>query len=291
MQLVGDCLMKAHQGKGLKALALLGVLPDGDSTSENQALPVTVSFQASEEQADAGLLVPCNGKRAADTEVRPLDYKQKKKAGEDLSIVKDPSCQTQVSDAPASAHVPPGLPDAEHPEVSAQVLVEEKAITPNPEQVFAECSQKRILGLLAAMLPPIKSGPTVPLIDLEHVLPLMFQVVISNAGHLNETYHLTLGLLGQLIIRLQPAEVDAAVMKVLSASTTCLPQQTMLLCQMAGRPPTCSSALELSVWTAEWAWTGPAPWQRSFGHSTMPRCGEMSLPPSQTTASSSCHSN
>ncbi|XP_029401481.1 zinc finger ZZ-type and EF-hand domain-containing protein 1 isoform X1 [Mus pahari] len=228
MQLVGDCLMKAHQGKGLKALALLGVLPDGDSTSENQALPVTVSCQASEEQlekkaaqlseeqADAGLFVPCNGKRAADKEVRPLDYKQKKKAGEDLSIMKDPSCQTQVSDAPASAHVPPGLPDAEHPEVSAQAPVEEKAITTNPEQVFAECSQKRILGLLAAMLPPIKLGPTVPLIDLEHVLPLMFQVVISNAGHLNETYHLTLGLLGQLIIRLQPAEVDAAVMKVLS---------------------------------------------------------------------------
>lgn len=57
---------------GLKALALLGVLPDGDSTSENQALPVTVSIQASEEQlekktaqpaegpADAGLFVPCN---------------------------------------------------------------------------------------------------------------------------------------------------------------------------------------------------------------------------------------
>lgn len=67
------------------------------------------------------------------------------------------------------------------------------------------------------MLPPLNSDPTVPLIDLEHVLPLMFQVVISNAGHLNETYHLTLGLLGQLIIRLLPAEVDAAVTKVLSA--------------------------------------------------------------------------
>lgn len=229
MQLVGDCLMKAHQGKGLKALALLGVLPDGDSTSENQALPVTVSIQASEEQlekktaqpaegpADAGLFVPCNGKRATDKEVGPLDCKQKKKAGEDLSIMKDPSCQIQVSDPPASDHVPPGLPDAEHPDRSSQAPMEEKAITPSPEQVFAECSQKRILGLLAAMLPPIKSGPTVPLIDLEHVLPLMFQVVISNAGHLNETYHLTLGLLGQLIIRLQPAEVDAAVMKVLSA--------------------------------------------------------------------------
>lgn len=57
---------------GLKALALLGVLPDGDSTSENPALPVTVSFHASEEQlekktaqlakerADASLFVPCN---------------------------------------------------------------------------------------------------------------------------------------------------------------------------------------------------------------------------------------
>lgn len=54
------------------------------------------------------------------------------------------------------------------------------------------------------------------LINLEQILPLMFQVVISNAGHLNETYHLTLGLLGQLILRLKPAEVDAAVAKVLS---------------------------------------------------------------------------
>lgn len=54
------------------------------------------------------------------------------------------------------------------------------------------------------------------LINLDQILPLMFDVVISNAGHLNETYHLTLGLLGQLIRRLTPAEVDAAVNKVLS---------------------------------------------------------------------------
>ncbi|KAK7804179.1 hypothetical protein U0070_022487 [Myodes glareolus] len=242
MQLVGDCLMKAHQGKGLKALALLGVLPDGDSTSKNQALPGTMSIQTSEDQlekkkvqlaeepADASLFVPCSGKRAADKEVRPLDYKQRKTAGEGLALMKDPLYQTQTSDAPANAHMSPGppgqdhmainptssSPNAEHPEVSSQTA-EEKAVTPNPEQVFAECSQKRILGLLAAMLPPIKSGPTVPLIDLEHVLPLMFQVVISNAGHLNETYHLTLGLLGQLIVRLLPAEVDTAVIKVLSA--------------------------------------------------------------------------
>lgn len=63
-------------------------------------------------------------------------------------------------------------------------------------------------------------GSTISWTNLEHILPLMFQVVISNAGHLNETYHLTLGLLGQFIIRLLPAQVDAAVMMALSATHT-----------------------------------------------------------------------
>lgn len=70
------------------------------------------------------------------------------------------------------------------------------------------------------MSAPVSSspqGPVTSLMNLDQVLPLMFQVVISNAGHLNETYHLTLGLLGQLVRRLPPAEVDAAVTKVLSA--------------------------------------------------------------------------
>ncbi|KFO20363.1 Zinc finger ZZ-type and EF-hand domain-containing protein 1 [Fukomys damarensis] len=229
MQLVGDCLMKAHQGKGLKALALLGILPEGDSTVEMQASTVTVPtctteellekkvVQPAVESAEAGPFVDCNGKRAIDKKITPLDYKHRNMADEGLLIMKDPSCYTQIKDVPADANLPSGLSAAENSEESSQKPIEEKTVTPNPEQVFAECSQKRILGLLAAMLPPIKSGPTVPLIDLEHVLPLMFQVVISNAGHLNETYHLTLGLLGQLIIRLLPAEVDAAVIKVLSA--------------------------------------------------------------------------
>ncbi|XP_073091090.1 zinc finger ZZ-type and EF-hand domain-containing protein 1 isoform X1 [Manis javanica] len=229
MQLVGDCLMQAHQGKGLKALALLGMLPDGDSTSENQAPPVTVPTRPSEEQqekktvqvaeepADTSPFVHCNGKRDVHKEVRTFDCKQRNKAAEGVSLMKDPLCQTQISDSPADASTPTGLPDAESSKASSQKPIEEKAVIPSPEQVFAECSQKRILGLLAAMLPPLMSDPTVPLIDQEHVLPLMFQVVISNAGHLNETYHLTLGLLGQLIVRLLPAEVDAAVIKVLSA--------------------------------------------------------------------------
>ncbi|XP_011358360.1 zinc finger ZZ-type and EF-hand domain-containing protein 1 [Pteropus vampyrus] len=229
MQLVGGCLMKAHQGKGLKALALLGILPEGDSTPENQAPPVTVPTRTSEEQlekeavqgaeelSDLGPFVHYNGKRISYKEVRHLDRKQKNKADGSVLLMEDPSCQSQISDLSADASTPTGLPDTENSEASSQKPIEEEVVTPNPEQVFAECSQKRILGLLAAMLPPLKSDLTVPLIDLEHVLPLMFQVVISNAGHLNETYHLTLGLLGQLILRLLPAEVDAAVIKVLSA--------------------------------------------------------------------------
>ncbi|XP_006899819.1 PREDICTED: zinc finger ZZ-type and EF-hand domain-containing protein 1 [Elephantulus edwardii] len=228
-QLIGDCLMKAHQGKGLKALALLGVLPDGESTPDHQSLPGPLPtctsgkqlekkvVQDAEEPPEAGPFVHCNGKEAAHKEVRPGDCNKTKKADDSVSLMKDPSRQTQTSDSPANTSAPSGPPDVENSEGVSQKPVEEKVVTPSPEQVFAECSQKRILGLLAAMLPPLKSGPTVPLIDLEHVLPLMFQVIISNAGHLNETYHLTLGLLGQLIVRLLPAEVDAAVMKVLSA--------------------------------------------------------------------------
>lgn len=41
-------------------------------------------------------------------------------------------------------------------------------------------------------------------------------MVISNAGCLNETYHLTLGLLGQLLLRIPPLEADAAVREALA---------------------------------------------------------------------------
>lgn len=116
----------------------------------------------------------------------------------------------------AEEAVSPELQDDQVPNVLPLKPADEK-LTLSQDQAFAECSQKRILGLLAAMLPPLKSGTAASLINLDQILPLMFQVVISNAGHLNETYHLTLGLLGQLVRRLTPAEVDAAVTKVLSA--------------------------------------------------------------------------
>nr|XP_056720968.1 zinc finger ZZ-type and EF-hand domain-containing protein 1 [Euleptes europaea] len=164
IRLAGDCLMKAQHGKGVKALALLCVFPEGESLSENVMPSIDYSTDSN------------------------MHSHASKEAG----------------DNPQVAKVLPPKPADEKVKLSQ-------------EQAFAECSQKRILGLLAAMLAPLKSGSAASLINLDQILPLMFQVVISNAGHLNETYHLTLGLLGQLVRRLTPAEVDAAVTKVLSA--------------------------------------------------------------------------
>ncbi|GCC35998.1 hypothetical protein chiPu_0014488 [Chiloscyllium punctatum] len=86
------------------------------------------------------------------------------------------------------------------------------------DQIFAECSQERILGLLAAMLPPVKTDSSMCLPNLRQVLKLLFRVAMQNPGQLIETYHLTLGLLGQLLLRISPAEADAAVKDVLFAS-------------------------------------------------------------------------
>uniref|UniRef100_A0A674GII5 Zinc finger ZZ-type and EF-hand domain containing 1 n=1 Tax=Taeniopygia guttata TaxID=59729 RepID=A0A674GII5_TAEGU len=183
IQLIGDCLMKAQHGKGLKNLALLCMLPEDESISENCSVsgsPPTDSAPKSHPGDRAG--------KGRD---------EKRSTGSLLHRSVSTSGDSVLED---STQKPT-----------------EKVLIPSQEQVFAECSQKRILGLLAAMLPPFKSGFTMSLINLEQILPLMFHVVISNAGHLNETYHLTLGLLGQLILRLMPAEVDAAVTKILSA--------------------------------------------------------------------------
>uniref|UniRef100_A0AAZ3PWD1 Zinc finger ZZ-type and EF-hand domain containing 1 n=1 Tax=Oncorhynchus tshawytscha TaxID=74940 RepID=A0AAZ3PWD1_ONCTS len=94
--------------------------------------------------------------------------------------------------------------------------MEKTAKVPIQEHVFAECSRERILGLLAAMLPPAKPGSTLALSSLSPILPQLFRVVISNAGCLNETYHLTLGLLGQLLLRIPPLEADVAVREALA---------------------------------------------------------------------------
>uniref|UniRef100_A0A669ETS2 Zinc finger ZZ-type and EF-hand domain containing 1 n=1 Tax=Oreochromis niloticus TaxID=8128 RepID=A0A669ETS2_ORENI len=99
--------------------------------------------------------------------------------------------------------------------------------------VFSECSRERILGLLAAMLPPAK-----PVNDKNHfvgsMLPQLFKAVISNAGSLNETYHLTLGLLGQLLLRIPPMEADSAVTEALADKYELLIQGEMSCLDIQG---------------------------------------------------------
>ncbi|XP_042194365.1 zinc finger ZZ-type and EF-hand domain-containing protein 1 [Callorhinchus milii] len=111
-----------------------------------------------------------------------------------------------------------GASDVSRSKASQKEPGPEEGTAPGQDQVFAECSQERILGLLAAMLPTAKLDSASPLLNLRQVLGLLFRVVMQNAGHLNETYHLTLGLLGQLLLRIPPHEADRAVKDVLFAS-------------------------------------------------------------------------
>ncbi|RLV95848.1 hypothetical protein DV515_00012783 [Chloebia gouldiae] len=229
IQLIGDCLMKAQHGKGLKNLALLCMLPEDESISENDTVsgsPPTDSAPKShpgdragkgrDEKCSPGSLVHRSGKRDTHKEIQcPAENKVGKQEIEIKAVSAQEAVVRQESDLSVDGNVPATAGDSISEDSTQKPT--EKVLIPSQEQVFAECSQKRILGLLAAMLPPFKSGFTMSLINLEQILPLMFHVVISNAGHLNETYHLTLGLLGQLILRLMPAEVDAAVTKILSA--------------------------------------------------------------------------
>ncbi|XP_058020399.1 zinc finger ZZ-type and EF-hand domain-containing protein 1 [Ahaetulla prasina] len=232
IQLIGDCLMKVQHGKGLKSQTLLSMLPE-EPLSENGIPSVdfstdsSVENHASEEIMENNNMpksvIHSNGDGST-TEIqtsintkKESKMKIENKLSNGLPPKKEMISQEKQtlafnSDLLAKESI---SPDVEVSDVLPTPQAEEKAM-PCQEEVFAECSQKRILGLLAAMLPRLKSGLTMSLINLDQILPLMFDVVISNAGHLNETYHLTLGLLGQLIRRLTPPEVDAAVNKVLS---------------------------------------------------------------------------
>uniref|UniRef100_A0A8C5MSL1 Zinc finger ZZ-type and EF-hand domain containing 1 n=1 Tax=Leptobrachium leishanense TaxID=445787 RepID=A0A8C5MSL1_9ANUR len=180
--LVACCLLNAQKGKELRPSSLFSMWANGDSNSEIGASPARPSSDGVAESKKDVL---------TEKNTQPLEVSEMHPASETV-----------------------GCPFARH--LSKQQIAD-KAIIPNPDQVFAEHSQERILGLISAMLPPMKSGNVASIENLQQVLPLMFQVVISNAGHLNESYHLTLGLLGQLIFRLPPAEVDEAVSKVLSS--------------------------------------------------------------------------
>lgn len=72
------------------------------------------------------------------------------------------------------------------------------------------------------------------LASMSSILPQLFRAVISNAGSLNETYHLTLGLLGQLLLRISPLEADFAVTEALADKYELMTQGERITSDMEG---------------------------------------------------------
>ncbi|XP_044141120.1 zinc finger ZZ-type and EF-hand domain-containing protein 1 isoform X2 [Bufo gargarizans] len=211
--LVANCLLKAQKGKGVRVLSLLSMW------TSNGHEPPSIESSSDEVTDSNGVSLLNKTAEAPNITVKPTESeKSKGDIDTPIPILNKAQCQDghQAKDV-SSKESSYDEDDAEHPNEQCLFAGDsKKVVIPSPDQVFAECSQERILGLIAAMLPPLKSDTGGSLANLQQVLPLMFQVVISNAGHLNESYHLTLGLLAQLILRLNPCEVDSAVKKVLS---------------------------------------------------------------------------
>nr|XP_015223248.1 PREDICTED: zinc finger ZZ-type and EF-hand domain-containing protein 1 isoform X1 [Lepisosteus oculatus] len=262
-ELIADCLLKGQTGKGLRASALLSLLSPNDSASESELCPVSTESSQELSTTDSSSLpgstaavcspLPSRDKNkdhSQDGELNPVpkeasgletsndaEGKKKRLLSQDTldsaSFSQTPSVSSEDTLSPVIRGSECSAETATTPVLDSHEVSKEQdektARVPLQEHVFAECSRERILGLLAAMLPPAKPGCTMSLFNLRPILPLLFRVVISNAGCLNETYHLTLGLLGQLLLRISPADSDAAV-------TEALEDKFVLLAQGDGAP-------------------------------------------------------
>uniref|UniRef100_A0A673GTN3 Zinc finger ZZ-type and EF-hand domain-containing protein 1-like n=1 Tax=Sinocyclocheilus rhinocerous TaxID=307959 RepID=A0A673GTN3_9TELE len=205
--IINDCLLKGQTGKGLRASALLSLLSSNESATESELCPATAGSFQDISSTDTSSL-PSSTTAICSP---PCKWGQKRQST-DVKIYFISFFFASVSESSGDTITSPNSEN-----MDAYKDQEEKtARGPLQEHVFAECSRERILGLLAAMLPATKQGSSLSLSSLSPILPLLFRVVISNAGCLNETYHLTLGLLGQLLLRISPAEADAAVAEALT---------------------------------------------------------------------------
>ncbi|KAJ0004268.1 hypothetical protein NQD34_010482 [Periophthalmus magnuspinnatus] len=198
-QLITDCLLKGQTGKGLRSSALLALLLSNESVSDSETCLVSPeSSQELSTTTDTSSLAESTAAICSPTS--PKD-----KVGNNYFFM-------FVSYFSASGPEPGICPESDSLKIKDQRLPP----VPLQEHVFSECSKERILGLLAAMLPPASPECALSLPSLDTILPQLFRAVISNAGSLNETFHLTLGLLGQLLLRITPVEADAAVTEALA---------------------------------------------------------------------------
>ncbi|KAM4620940.1 zinc finger ZZ-type and EF-hand domain-containing protein 1 [Polymixia lowei] len=253
-QLITECLLKGQTGKGLRSSALLALLSSNESASDSELCPVspessqelsTTTDTSSLPGSTAAICSPSSPRDRSKTSRKekkakevgspppppaPLEVSSPLSAGDNEKkklVTQDTLDSSSLSQTPSmssegtlSPVVRPSESGSETVTSPASDVIKEPeerlAQVPLQEHVFSECSRERILGLLAAMLPPAKPGSTLSLSSLSSILPQLFRVVISNAGCLNETYHLTLGLLGQLLLRIPPTEADTAVTEALA---------------------------------------------------------------------------
>ncbi|XP_023145659.2 zinc finger ZZ-type and EF-hand domain-containing protein 1 [Amphiprion ocellaris] len=251
-QLITDCLLKRQTGKGLRSSALLTLLSSNESASDSELCPVspessqelsTATDTSSLPGSTAAICSPSSPrdknkpsgkeKRAKEVNSPPPappevpfppstgEGEKKKLVTQDTldspSLSQTPSVSSEdpLSPVVRPSESGPGAANSPASDVVKETS-ERLPQVPLQEHVFSECSRERILGLLAAMLPPAKPGSTLSLPTLSSILPQLFRAVISNAGSLNETFHLTLGLLGQLLLRIPPMEADTAVTEALA---------------------------------------------------------------------------
>uniref|UniRef100_A0A3B4V2H1 Zinc finger ZZ-type and EF-hand domain containing 1 n=1 Tax=Seriola dumerili TaxID=41447 RepID=A0A3B4V2H1_SERDU len=221
-QLITDCLLKGQTGKGLRSSALLALLSSNESASDSELCPV--SPESSQELSTATDTSSLPGSTAAicspsspRDKVRNRSHKLVTQDTLDSpSLSQTPSVSSEDPLSPVVRPSESGPGTVNSPSDVVKETDERLPQVPLQEHVFSECSRERILGLLAAMMPPAKPGCTLSLPSLSSILPQLFRAVISNAGSLNETYHLTLGLLGQLLLQIPPMEADAAVTEALA---------------------------------------------------------------------------
>ncbi|RVE63589.1 hypothetical protein OJAV_G00137730 [Oryzias javanicus] len=251
-QLVTDCLLKGQTGKGLRSSALLALLSSNESASDSELCPVSpessqeLSMTTDTSSLPGSTAAVCSPSSPRDKNKPSGKEKKEKEPSSPPSAPQDglllPTSEgrdkkklvTQDTLESPSLSQTPSLSseDPLSPVVRASESVQREVKSPSSdgareaterlpqvplqEHVFSECSRERILGLLAAMLPPVKQDSVSSLPSCSSILPQLFKAVIFNAGSLNETYHLTLGLLGQLLLRISPLEADAAVTEALA---------------------------------------------------------------------------
>ncbi|CAL8266701.1 unnamed protein product [Merluccius merluccius] len=227
-QLITECLLKGQDGKGLRSSALLALLSSNESSSDSELGPAFDTTDTTDTSSIPGSTAAvCSPSSPRDT-VRsghlyccPGDDPRKVLVKQDTldsaTLSQTPSISSEDPLSPVVRPSETGLGAATSPAWDAGTEQAERLTgVPRQEHVFSDCSRERVLGLLAAMLPPAKPGSGLSLASLSSILPQLFRVVVSNAGCLDETYHLTLGLLGQLLLRIPPAEADGAVGEALA---------------------------------------------------------------------------